>query len=91
MTAQQDPATGVITGHIPDEPRTCKCCGDQHAEMIDIRELTSDEPEWFCRDIGPCMERQAAREAAKDREPVQVPAAGQVLLPPGVNTTGVSS
>lgn len=62
----QDPATGTVTGLIPDKPPVCRCCGDDLAEMIDIRELTSEEPEWFCREIGPCMERQAKRLAEKD-------------------------
>lgn len=66
----QDNDTGIITGAIPAEPPTCECCGDQFAEMIDIRKLDDSGPQWFCRDIWPCVERQARREAEKNREPL---------------------
>ena len=79
MTRHQDEATGTVTGSIPAEPPTCKCCGDEFAEMIDIRELSSEEPEWFCRDIGPCMQRQALAEAAKNRFD---PNARPYIIPP---------
>ena len=65
MSSQQDPATGTITGAIPDQPPTCFACGDDLAEMIDIRELSTDKPAWLCKDRVPCMERSAKREADK--------------------------
>ena len=65
----QDPATGTVTGLIPDHPPRCFACLDEFAELIDIS-ATGEAEQLMCKDIRACIVRQDRIEAEKDREPL---------------------
>ena len=63
MTSQQDPATGVITGAIPDAPPGCAFCED---DLPQSPRACFDGVHYACDDKAACYGRQARREAEKN-------------------------
>lgn len=66
MSARIDPATGTVTGLIPDHPPGCEFCKD---DLPQSPRTCFDGEHYACDDRAACYGRQARREAEKNREP----------------------